>query len=227
MEVINEFIIKKRNLPHWQVPGSVYFITFRTYKGIILDEASKQIIFDNIIYYSNSYYQLYSFVIMPDHVHIILQPKELGNGKYVNLSKIMQAIKGYSAKQIIKHLNEVNDNSAQTGASVLPKVDDSSQTGASVLPTTDEFTQTGTSVLPTTDEFTQTGTSVLPTTDEFTQTGASVLPIKHIFQDESFDRIIRNDEELFEKMNYILNNPAKRGLIENGYAYKWYYLNDK
>ena len=44
-----------------------------------------------------------------------------------------------------------------------------------------------------------------------------------VWQHESWDRIIRNEEELLEKMNYILNNPIKRGLVENGYEYKWYY----
>ena len=177
---VNEFIIKRRNLPHWQNPGCVYFITFRTYKGIILDDTSKQIIYDAIIYQDKKKCRLYSFVIMPDHVHIILQPIEINQGQYINLSLIMQAIKGFASKQIIKHINIMN---------------------------------------------TQTPPSVLPKTIADTQTGASVLPIKHIFQSESFDRIIRNKEELNEKMNYILNNPVKNGLIDNGFNYNWYYLN--
>jgi hypothetical protein len=49
----------------------------------------------------------------------------------------------------------------------------------------------------------------------------------HIFQSESFDRIIRSDLELLEKMTYIVNNPVKKEIIENGYEYKWYFLNDK
>ena len=53
-----------------------------------------------------------------------------------------------------------------------------------------------------------------------------MLPIKHIFQSESFDRIIRNEKELSEKMNYILNNSVKRGLIDIGSNYKWYYLEE-
>ncbi|MCX6152726.1 MAG: transposase [Candidatus Kapabacteria bacterium] len=167
---IREFVTTRRNLPHWQNPGSIYFITFRTYNKLILNSTSKQIIYDNIIHYSKFDYDLFSFVIMPDHVHIILQPKEIETNKYVNLSKIMQAIKGYAAKQILKHLIQMGKHA---------------------------------------------------------QTEVSELPIKHIFQAESFDRIIRNDEELFEKMNYILNNPVKRGLIENGYNYKCYWDNSK
>jgi len=46
---INDFIQRRRNLPHWQLPRSIYFITFRTYQGLILDDKSKQIIYDNIM----------------------------------------------------------------------------------------------------------------------------------------------------------------------------------
>ena len=173
LKPVDEFTITLRNLPHWQNPGSIYFITFRTFNNLILDDISKQIIYDNIIHYSKYYFKLFSFVIIPDHIHIILQPNEIENNSFVNLSKIMQAIKGYAAKQIIKHI-------AKSARSTQPA-----------------------------------------------QTGASELPIKHIFQVESFDRIIRNDKELFEKMNYILNNSVKKGLVENGYEYKWYYLNNQ
>lgn len=170
---IKEFIKKRRNLPHWQNPNSVYFITFRTFNQFILADKSKQIIYDAILFQDNKKCKIYSFVIMPDHVHIIMQPIEIKTGEYYNLSEIMQAIKGFSAKQIIKNLR-TNSNSLLS--------------------------------------------------DE-RQTGTSVLPVKHIFQAESFDKIIRSEEELFEKMNYFLNNPVKKDLIENGHNYKWYYLN--
>jgi len=56
-----------------------------------------------------------------------------------------------------------------------------------------------------------------------TQTRASELP-KHIFQSESYDRIVRDENELNDKLNYILNNPIKWGLTNDGYKYQWYYL---
>ncbi len=180
-DYVNEFIKKNRNLPHWQNPGSIYFITFKTYKGLILDDHSKQIIYDNIIHYNRIKYQLLSFVIMPDHIHIILQPNEIKSGEYVNLSEIMQALKGFASKQIIKYLTQLSLT---------------------------EF-------------------NIAQSANIQTQTGASELPLKHIFQAESFDRIIRNDDELYEKMNYILNNPVKRELVKNGYEYEWYYLTEE
>ncbi len=44
-----------------------------------------------------------------------------------------------------------------------------------------------------------------------------------IWQDESWDRIVRDEDELLEKAQYMLSNPAKRwpGINE----YKWVYLN--
>lgn len=34
--------------------------------------------------------------------------------------------------------------------------------------------------------------------------------LRCVWQDESFDRIVRDEEEFFEKMHYLLNNPMKR-----------------
>ncbi|MBV8771029.1 MAG: transposase [Deltaproteobacteria bacterium] len=42
-----------------------------------------------------------------------------------------------------------------------------------------------------------------------------------VWGDESFDHIIRHAEELAEKIEYIRNNPVKRGLVKHPEAYKW------
>ena len=48
-----------------------------------------------------------------------------------------------------------------------------------------------------------------------------------IWQDESFDRIIRDQKELDEKLNYMLNNPAKKGLTDNPWNYHGWYCNEE
>ncbi|MBI4546576.1 MAG: transposase [Ignavibacteriae bacterium] len=48
-----------------------------------------------------------------------------------------------------------------------------------------------------------------------------------IWQDESFDRIIRDQKELNEKVNYMLNNPAKKGLTDDPWNYHGWYYNDQ
>jgi REP element-mobilizing transposase RayT len=42
-----------------------------------------------------------------------------------------------------------------------------------------------------------------------------------VWQDESFDRIVRNQEELREKMQYMVNNPRKRWPDQNEYRWVW------
>jgi REP element-mobilizing transposase RayT len=44
---------------------------------------------------------------------------------------------------------------------------------------------------------------------------------------ESFDRIIRNEKEFHEKLNYMLNNAPKKGLVDDGWEYTWWYLSER
>jgi hypothetical protein len=45
-----------------------------------------------------------------------------------------------------------------------------------------------------------------------------------VWQDEIVDRIIRDEKEYRQKMNYILNNAPKIGLVENPEDYKWLFI---
>lgn len=45
-----------------------------------------------------------------------------------------------------------------------------------------------------------------------------------IWQAESYDRIIRDENELLEKLNYMLENPLKRGLTKDPWNYPGWYL---
>jgi len=79
---------------------------------------------------------------MPDHVHLLLHPKEQEAGVWWSLPGILHSIKSFTANELNKLLK-------------------------------------------------RTGT---------------------VWQDESFDRIVRDEDEFLEKWNYIRNNPVKRGL---------------
>jgi putative transposase len=163
---ITEFQITYRNLPHWQNPGSVYFVTFRTYHSLILDDVSKQILYDNIVYYSKTKYDLFSFIIMDDHAHLIIQPKSTDPNLFICLPEIMHAVKGYAAKEIKKHLSLMWENADMEKQRLIPD---------------------------------------------------------RIFQGEYYDRIIRNDKEFYNTMDYIALNSVKKGLCKNPYDYQWYY----
>ena len=97
----------KRNLPHFEKPRTIYAINFQTYAGRKLSPAARDIVFDCILHWRESRYRLVAACVMPDHVHMIIQPgiKEEGaQGEPVfwPLSEILHSIKSFSAKEINK-----------------------------------------------------------------------------------------------------------------------------
>ncbi len=151
---VKEFKTYRRNLPHWQSPGSVYFITFRTFGSVVLTEDARDVLLDTILFWKDKKFSLYGAVVMPDHAHIILQPLEKSQQSFYSLAEILHSIKSYSAKK-------VNQLSGKSGS---------------------------------------------------------------LWLDENFDRILRNEDELLEKLRYIMNNPVKTGLAEEAAGYKWLYI---
>ncbi len=45
-----------------------------------------------------------------------------------------------------------------------------------------------------------------------------------VWQNESYDRVIRDEDEFLEKLNYIANNPIKENLARQYKDYKWLYI---
>ncbi len=43
----------------------------------------------------------------------------------------------------------------------------------------------------------------------------------HVWQDESFDRILRREEGIIGKVEYICQNPVRQGLVEQVDDYPW------
>jgi len=42
-----------------------------------------------------------------------------------------------------------------------------------------------------------------------------------VWQEESFDRVVRSSESLDAKVAYILQNPVRKGLVEDWRQYRW------
>ncbi len=59
------------------------------------------------------------------------------------------------------------------------------------------------------------------------QINKAVSQTGQVWLKESYDRIVRDDAEFLEKMNYIVNNPLKKGLAEKPEDYRWLYLEDR
>jgi putative transposase len=162
-----EFRTSKINLPHFELPGRFYFITFSTIDRFTLSDPAKDIVLSSFHFHNGKKYLLHTCIIMDDHVHCILQPQIINNAQagtpvplvkgtdeYYGLAQITHSIKSYSANRIQKLFNLQN----------------------------------------------------------------------HVWQDENFDRIIRDEKEYRQKINYIRNNAPKIGLVENPEDYKWLYI---
>jgi len=99
---IKEFTKRKDNLPHWQLPGAFYFITFNTFQGRQLKPESRDVILESFQFWHGQRLQFIAAVIMPDHVHAVIQPLEKDNEVWWDLSDLLHSIKSFSANQINK-----------------------------------------------------------------------------------------------------------------------------
>ena len=168
LKPIAEVRTYRRNLPHIEIPGSVYFVTFRTIAALTFSDEEKDVVFESIKFHDGKKYILNACVVMNNHVHLIISPLVSGiemlvpsqatstkaRNAFYSLGQITHSIKSYSANRIQK------------------------------------------------------------------MEGSK----RRIWLDENYDRVIRDEKELLEKLQYILNNPVKAGLVENSKEYKWMYL---
>ena len=86
--------VRRRNLPHLEVPRATYFVTFRCRSADLSAEA-RDLVIAPILECDQESIDLDAAVIMPDHAHLIfrlIEPHEL--------SQILQRIKGRSARRI-------------------------------------------------------------------------------------------------------------------------------
>jgi len=89
-------------LKHIHLEGYPYFITTTTREKIkVFSEQKWADSLLSCLYYGreNNWYLLLSFVIMPEHLHLIVVPQTK------NISQIMKAIKGYSARIMMRDKN--------------------------------------------------------------------------------------------------------------------------
>lgn len=152
---VKSFNMSKRNLPHWQEPGSVYFITWRCKQGRNLSAEGRTIVMDALRYWDGLKWKVYAAVVLPNHVHVLSQPLPLTQQEegFFNLSEIIHSVKSFSSQKI----NKLRGSSGP------------------------------------------------------------------LWQDERFDRIVRDEAEFLEKWNYIRNNPLKEELAASPEEYPWLY----
>jgi putative transposase len=87
-------------LAHRTVPGCTYFVTTKAWanRALFCVTAIADIVIEIMLGHSAAgAYQLHEFVLMPDHLHLLLTP-----GRETTLEKAMQLIKGGSSYEIHK-----------------------------------------------------------------------------------------------------------------------------
>ncbi|MCX5874649.1 MAG: transposase [Deltaproteobacteria bacterium] len=134
-----------RKLPHWELDGSTYFVTFGVLnrKPLLVprripDFCPASILEEVIWSFNSDLYRLEAYVIMPDHVHLLLTPFQ-----DYTLGSILRRIKGGAALGINRYLGRKGQ----------------------------------------------------------------------FWQGDSFDHLIRNNEDWLDKFNYIHENPVNCGLV--------------
>ncbi len=107
-------------LPHWHQDGKYVFITFRLHDSLPQEKldwlreekeswlkrhpqpwdikvSNRKIVEDALLFFNGKRYDLVAFVVMPNHVHILMKLKE-----GFELTEIMRSLKSYTAKEINK-----------------------------------------------------------------------------------------------------------------------------
>jgi len=144
-----DFRMYRRRLPHVRVREGTYFVTWRLHRAQPeLAPAERTLVANALRHFDGERYQLLAFVVMNDHVHVILGPREPHR-----LEDIVRSWKSYTANRLQR--------------------------------TTDRY-----------------GTG-------------------RVWQDEYFDRALRDEKEFLEKIQYIVNNPWTRWPEIQDYPWVW------
>ena len=96
---------RRRRLPHFEQPWAIYAITFTTRDHRPLSPPSRTAVLDALRHFHDKRYTLIAAAVMPDHVHLLLQPwiKEqdaAGQNVFWSLGELMHSIKSFTAKEI-------------------------------------------------------------------------------------------------------------------------------
>jgi RecG-like helicase/REP element-mobilizing transposase RayT len=97
----------RRNLPHFERPWAKYAITFATRNHRSLSEKARDIVLESLLRWKDRRYELHAACVMPDHVHLLIEPMierggDSGNPIFFSLTKILHSIKSFTANGINK-----------------------------------------------------------------------------------------------------------------------------
>lgn len=95
----------RRNLPHFERPWAKYMLTWSTIDHRQLSPQARNLVLQAILYHQPVRYTLYAACVMPDHVHMLIEPsvKERdaqNNPIFWTLTEIMHSLKSYTSHEI-------------------------------------------------------------------------------------------------------------------------------
>ena len=186
-----------KSLPRFNDSSYAHFVTTRTYKNrpYFKDEAFSYILLEELNFYRQKYgFALVGYVIMPDHLHLLLWwDKEKKAG--LSVSKIMQGIKGVTARRVI-------DLMLSSGLERMLQPTRRKQVLQSAH--NDKRGQN------------------LQYDHQSADTKSHRHNLKYrLWQPGFYDFNIYNEVKLLEKLEYMHNNPVKAGLVLSSRDYKW------
>jgi REP element-mobilizing transposase RayT len=95
----------RRRLPHFEKPWAIYAVTITTKRDRCLSPGARTIVLNSLRHFHNQRYELFAACVMPDHLHLLLQPwpkanDDAGNVIFWPLRELMHSIKSFSAHKI-------------------------------------------------------------------------------------------------------------------------------
>jgi REP element-mobilizing transposase RayT len=86
----------RRELPHWRASGSVYHIVWRIHqRAVALAEDEREVIAGALHHFDGDRYELEAFVVMDDHVHIVVSVDR------TRLERIVHSWKSFTAHALV------------------------------------------------------------------------------------------------------------------------------
>ena len=86
----------RRNLPHWREDDVVYFVTWRLSAGLAeLAPEEREVVVDTLRHFDRIRYELAAYVVMNDHVHVLVR----ANAGHA-LKELVHSWKSFSANRL-------------------------------------------------------------------------------------------------------------------------------
>ncbi|MGH7993974.1 MAG: replication restart helicase PriA, partial [Limisphaerales bacterium] len=105
---ITEPAARKRNLPHFEIPGFIYHVTWQTHNKLVLSPEARAKTLGACHFWHEKKIKCLAACVMPDHVHLLVQPlpiQEAGKEGVHSLAEILHSIKSFSAHEANKVMN--------------------------------------------------------------------------------------------------------------------------